>query len=214
VTDRSAAPDVGFEDLDPDPLRQFQLWFEEARASDRILEPAAMSVASIGPDGPSSRIVLLRRVDERGFCFFTNYESQKGRELTDDPRVAAVFYWDPLRRQVRLTGRVGRTSEAESDEYHVTRAPGSQLAAWASDQSRPVADRATLERRYAEVVERFGGSAAAGEAALVPRPPWWGGFRIVPQRIEFWEARLNRLHDRIAYDRKPDGGWQRRRLMP
>jgi pyridoxamine 5'-phosphate oxidase len=211
VTDPLAASDLGFEDLDPDPLRQFELWFEEARASERIVEPAAMSVASVGRDGPSSRVVLLRRFDQRGFCFFTNYESQKGRELLADPRAAAVFYWDPLRRQVRITGRVERTSEAESDEYHVTRARGSQLAAWASDQSRPVADREALQRRYAEAVERFGEGEGNG---AVPRPAWWGGLRIVPQRMEFWQARQNRLHDRIAYDRQPDRTWQRQRLMP
>jgi pyridoxamine 5'-phosphate oxidase len=152
-------------------------------------------------------MVLLRRFDERGFCFFTNYQSQKGRELLADPRATAVFYWDPLRRQVRISGPVERTTDAESDEYHATRARGSQLAAWASEQSRPVADRTTLEQRYLDVVERF-------EDAEVPRPAWWGGIRIVPRRMEFWQGRRNRLHDRIAYERDPSGTWQRRRLMP
>jgi pyridoxamine 5'-phosphate oxidase len=200
-------PDWGFEDLDPDPLRQFGVWMAEAEAVPEILEPTAMAVSSIGPDGASSRIVLMRGYDERGFCFFTNYESQKGRELRADPRAAAVFYWDPLRRQVRITGAVEKTSEQDSDEYFATRVVGSQLAAWASEQSRPIADRAALQARYAEVEARFGEGG-------VPRPPWWGGFRIVPARIEFWQGRLNRLHDRLRYERAPDGSWQRQRLMP
>ena len=201
------APEDGFGDLDADPIVQFERWFHEASASQQIQEPAAMSVASIGPDGPSVRMVLLRGFDQRGFCFFTNYESQKGRELLSDPRAAAALYWDPLRRQVRLVGRVEKTSEAESDDYHASRARGSQLAAWASDQSRPIETRAALEGRYADMVARFGDGP-------VPRPPHWGGFRLVPQRIEFWQARRDRLHDRMLYERQADGTWQRHRLMP
>jgi pyridoxamine 5'-phosphate oxidase len=199
--------DGGFDDLDPDPIVQFAHWFGEAVASNLLQEPAAMAVASIGPDGPSARIVLLRRFDERGFRFFTNYESQKGRELQADPRIAGVFYWDPLRRQVRITGRVEKTTVAESDEYHASRALGSQVAAWASDQSRPIESRQALEARYAKALARFTGAA-------VPRPPHWGGFRLVPSRVEFWQARENRLHDRIVYERQPEGEWRRQRLMP
>lgn len=201
VSDRS------FDDLDPDPIIQFATWFGEAAASALILEPAAMSVASVGADGPSARMVLMRRFDERGFRFFTNYRSQKGRQLLADPRIAAVFYWDPLRRQVRLTGRVEMAAEAESDEYHSSRARGSQVAAWASDQSEPIDSREALDARYEEALARF-----AGED--VPRPPHWGGFCLVPQRIEFWQARVNRLHDRMVYERQTDGSWRRQRLMP
>ena len=201
------APEDGFDDLDPDPIVQFERWFHEAAASQQIQEPAAMSVASVGPDGPSVRMVLLRGFDASGFCFFTNYESQKGRELLAHPRAAAALYWDPLRRQVRLVGRVEKTSDAESDEYHASRARGSQLAAWASEQSRPIDSRAALEARYAAVASRFGDGP-------VPRPPYWGGFRLVPERIEFWQARRNRLHDRMLYERQADGTWQRHRLMP
>lgn len=201
------ALDSGFDDLEPDPVIQFAHWFAEAAASRRIVEPAAMSVATLGAEGPSVRMVLLRRFDEGGFRFFTNYESQKGRELLADPRVAAAFYWDPLRRQVRLAGRVEMTTQEESDDYHASRAPGSQVAAWASDQSRPIQSRAELEARYAEALARFGRGS-------IPRPPQWGGFRLVPRRIEFWQARANRLHDRLAYERLPDGTWRRQRLMP
>ena len=207
MTQEQRTPDGGFDDLDPDPIVQFAHWFREASASGLIQEPAAMSVASVGPEGPSARIVLLRRFDERGFCFFTNYQSRKGRELQADPRVAAVFYWDPLRRQVRVTGRAEKTTDAESDDYHASRAPGSQVAAWASDQSRPIESRQALEARYAAALARFGG-------APVPRPPHWGGFRLVPSRIEFWQARENRLHDRIVYERGAEGAWSRQRLMP
>lgn len=199
--------DSGFDDLDPDPFIQFAHWFQEAAASPLIQEPAAMAVASVGNDGPSVRMVLLRRFDENGFRFFTNYESQKGRELLGDPRAAAVFHWDPLRRQVRLTGRVEKATAAESDEYHATRSTGSQIAAWASDQSRPVDSREALEARYDAALGRF----SDGD---VPRPPHWGGFRLIPRRMEFWQARENRLHDRIVYERQPGGSWSRQRLMP
>jgi pyridoxamine 5'-phosphate oxidase len=200
---------MGFIDLDPDPLRQFEAWLTEAQAAGSMREPNAMAVASIGEDGwPSVRMVLLRGYDTRGFCFFTNFESQKGRELGALARAAAVFYWDPLMRQVRVVGSVGRVSDEESDASHASRARGSQIAAWASDQSQPIADRAALEIRYAEAAARF------GEEEPVPRPPYWGGFRLEPQRIEFWQGRENRLHDRLLYERQEDGSWKRRRLMP
>lgn len=207
--DLTGAERSGFIDLDPDPLRQFDAWLSEAQAAGTIREPNAMAVASVGEDGwPSVRMVLLRGYDERGFCFFTNFESQKGRELGAQPRAAAVIYWDPLARQVRIVGTVERTSDTESDAYHASRARGSQIAAWASDQSRPIADRAELERRYAATAARFRDDEA------IPRPPYWGGFRIVPLRFEFWQGRENRLHDRLLYERQADSTWKRRRLMP
>jgi len=200
---------TGFMDLGPDPLRQFDAWLTEAQVAGSIREPNAMAVASVGEDGwPSVRMVLLRGYDERGFCFFTNFESEKGRELTAQPRAAAVLYWDPLMRQVRIVGAVERASDAESSAYHASRARGSQIAAWASDQSRPIRDRAELEKRYAEAAARF------GDDEPVPRPAYWGGFRIVPRRIEFWQGRENRLHDRLLYERQEDGSWKRGRLMP
>jgi pyridoxamine 5'-phosphate oxidase len=205
----TASERTGFIDLDPDPLPQFAAWLTEAQAAGTIREPNAMAVASVGEDGtPSVRMVLLRGYDERGFVFFTNFESEKGRELTAQPRAAAVLYWDPLMRQVRIVGSVERASDAESDAYHASRARGSEIAAWASDQSRPIADRAELEIRYAEAAARF------PEDQPIPRPPYWGGFRIVPRRIEFWQGRENRMHDRLLYERQADGTWKRRRLMP
>ncbi len=200
---------TGFIDLDPDPQRQFSAWLSEAQAAGSIREPTAMAVASLGEDGwPSVRMVLLRGWDERGFVFFTNFESQKGRELTAQPHAAAVLYWDPLMRQVRIVGAVEPAGDAESDAYHASRARGSQIAAWASDQSRPIADRAELEIRYAQAAARF------RDDDPIPRPPYWGGFRIVPRSIEFWQGRENRLHDRLLYERQKDGTWKRGRLMP
>jgi pyridoxamine 5'-phosphate oxidase len=198
---------AGFDDLDPDPVTQFRRWLADAESSRAIREPTAMAIATVGGDGrPSARMVLIRRFDEHGFCFFTDYESQKGRELAHNPWAAAVVYWDPLARQVRISGQVERTSQAESDAYYAARAPGSRIAAWASRQSRPIADRAALERRYAVTERRFAGGD-------VPRPPNWGGFRLVPRRFEFWQSRENRLHDRLAYELGADGTWQRQRLM-
>jgi pyridoxamine 5'-phosphate oxidase len=197
----------GFEDLDPDPFVQFARWYADAIAAGGLNDPSAMAIATIGPAGPSVRMVLFRRFDETGFCFYTSYESDKGRELMADPRAAAVIHWDPIRRQVRFAGRVEPTTAAESDEYFDTRPRGSQLAAIASDQSRPIGSRTELEARYAATEARF-------EGAAVPRPSNWGGFRLVPDRIEFWESRINRLHDRIRYERGSDGSWSRQRLMP
>jgi pyridoxamine 5'-phosphate oxidase len=199
--------DVGFEDLDPDPFVQFARWFADAIAVGGLNDPSAMAIATIGPTGPSVRMVLLRRFDETGFRFFTNYESDKGRDLLADPRAAAVIHWDPVRRQVRIQGRVEVAAAAESDDYWDSRPRGSQLAAVASDQSRPIESRAELEARYAATEARY-------EGRDVERPSNWGGFRLVPDRIEFWQSRINRLHDRIRYERNPDGSWSRRRLMP
>lgn len=192
-------------DLDPDPLRQFDLWFEAARGTD-LPAPEAMTLATATPEGrPSARMVLLKSADERGFAFHTNYESRKGVELAANPHAALLFHWQPLGRQVRVEGHVERVPNEESEAYFVTRPLGSRLAAWASPQSRPLADRAELERRYAEAQERFGED--------VPLPPNWGGFRLVPEAYEFWEHGDDRLHDRVRYERDGDA-WSLTRLAP
>jgi pyridoxamine 5'-phosphate oxidase len=194
------------QDLLPDPLALVQRWFAEAQAAG-IEQADAMTLATATPDGrPSARAVLLKGVDARGFAFFTNYESRKARELDANPRAALVLLWTALHRQVRATGDVARLSAEESDEYFATRARGSQLGAWASDQSRPLPDRAALEQRWAALDERWAGT-------VVPRPPHWGGYRLEPDEIELWQGRANRLHDRFAYTRGPHG-WNRERLQP
>ena len=190
--------------LDPDPLRQFERWIADAAAAVDVPEAAALATST--PDGrPSARMVLLKGSDERGFAFFTNYESRKARELAVNPRAALLFHWPPLGRQVRVEGGVGRVDAAESEAYFRTRPLASRLAAWASPQSRPLADRAELERLYADAAERFG--------ADVPLPPSWGGFRLVPDAYEFWQHGDDRLHDRIRYEREGNA-WKRERLAP
>ena len=193
------------EALDPDPLAQFHAWFAEAR--DAVEQPDAVALATATPDGrPSVRMVLLKRADEQGFGFHTNLQSRKGDELASNPRAALLFHWQPLGRQVRIEGAVGAAPAPESEEYFRTRPLESRLAAWASPQSRPLADRAELERLYEEAAARFPG-------AEVPLPPHWGGFRVVPDAYEFWQRGEHRLHDRIRYER--DGaGWRRQRLAP
>jgi pyridoxamine 5'-phosphate oxidase len=190
-----------------DPVQLFRDWFAAAEATGAPL-PEAMTLATADPDAkPSARTVLLKGVDERGFIFFSNYESRKGRELAANPRAALVFHWaQEPRRQVLVTGTVERVSEAESDAYYATRPVGSRLAAWASRQSRPISGREELERAYAEAEQ------AHGEEP--PRPAFWGGYVLIPETIEFWESRPNRLHERLRYTRATDGSWQAEPLAP
>ena len=191
--------------LDPDPVRQVTAWLEEARAAG-IRFPETMTLATASTDGaPSARMVLLKGADERGFVFFTNRESRKGRELARNARAALVLYWQLLGRQVRIEGSVEEASAEESEDYWRTRPRGSQLSAAASPQSEPVADRHALELRRAELAGRHPDE--------VPLPPFWGGYRVVPDAIELWEHRDDRLHDRALYTREGDG-WRLERLAP
>ncbi len=193
-------------ELDPDPIRQFHRWFEEATLSE-IPEPNAMVLATASPDArPSARIVLLRGYDERGFVFFTNYESRKGRELEANPHAALAFHWHDLERQVRVEGPVVRSSAEESDAYFQSRPAGSRLGAWASRQSEVIADREILEARIRAFELQYAGGP-------IPRPEHWGGYRVVPTVIEFWQGRPSRLHDRLRYTRS-EGGWLIERLSP
>jgi pyridoxamine 5'-phosphate oxidase len=188
------------------PLEQFSAWYEHAKAAG-VVEPEAMALATSTAEGvPSVRFVLLKGIDERGVEFFTNYESRKAGELAANPRAAIAVLWKPLERQVRLEGAVEVLTPEESDEYFASRARVSQLGAWASRQSQAIPDREWLEHR----VEEFGNEYPD----TVPRPPHWGGFRLVPHAIEFWEGRPNRLHDREAFTRGADGAWHARRLSP
>ncbi|MDP9487375.1 MAG: pyridoxamine 5'-phosphate oxidase [Actinomycetota bacterium] len=194
-------------DLRPDPLAQFRGWFEDALAAG-LHEPNAMTLATATPGGkPSARVVLLKGFDERGFVFYTNYEGRKGEELGRNPRAALVFYWGELERQVRIEGRASRVPERESDAYYASRPRGSRLGAWASEQSRPVEGREVLESRLRALEREY-------EGREVPRPPFWGGYRVEPEAVEFWQGRQNRLHDRIVYRRRGAGGWEIERLQP
>jgi pyridoxamine 5'-phosphate oxidase len=194
--------------VDRDPFKQFGGWFGEALAA-QLLEPYAMTVATVGIDGqPSARIVLLRGWDERGFAFFTNYESQKGHELAHTPRAALLFSWGPLERQIRIEGSVTRLSGAESDAYFAQRPRGHRLSAWASHQSSVVPDRGSLEAAMQSYEDVYPGDD-------VPRPDYWGGYRVAPSRFEFWQGRRNRVHDRILYRRAiATGAWIIERLSP
>jgi pyridoxamine 5'-phosphate oxidase len=194
-------------ELAADPLEQFGRWLGEAQSAG-LLEPEAMTLATATPDGrPSARMVLLRGWDERGFVFYTNYHSRKARQLEANPRAALVFYWVELDRQVRLEGRVERVSAAESDAYFRSRPRDSRLSAWASPQSEVITSREFLEERMRLLAAQYLGQE-------VPRPPHWGGFRLLPDRIEFWQGRPNRLHDRFCYRRLDTGQWQLERLAP
>ena len=189
-----------------DPMRQLARWLEEARAAG-VIEPNAMSLATVGPDGaPGTRMVLLRALDEGTAVFYTNLESRKALDLANDPRCALLWWWPPLERQVRLEGRAAALPRGVAAAYFATRPRGSQLGAWASPQSRPLPDRAALEARLAEAEARF-------EGREVPLPPHWGGFAVTPQVLEFWQGRPSRLHDRFVYERV-GARWSRRRLAP
>ncbi len=189
-----------------DPVERFQEWFREAEQAG-VEVPEAMTLATAAPDGaPSARMVLLKGADEEGFVFYSGYVSRKAGELEANPRAALVFYWRPLGKQIRVEGRVERVPDAESETYFATRPRGSQLAAWASQQSRSLPSREELERRYAELEREY-------EGREVPRPSHWGGFRLRPDAIEFWEHRENRLHDRTRYTRAREA-WHSERLAP
>ncbi len=195
------------EDVDPDPFRQFERWFEAA-VGVGASQPEAAAVATATPDGaPSVRMVLVKRVERDGFVFYSNYESRKGRELAANPRASLMFHWEPLGRVVRVEGPVQRTSREDSLAYAHSRGRGSQLSAAASPQSRPVPDRTWLERRVAELENQYSGTE-------VPLSESWGGFRIAPRRFEFWQHRESRLHDRLVYTPDADGSWRIERLAP
>jgi pyridoxamine 5'-phosphate oxidase len=190
-----------------DPFDLFAQWFEEAARSEPN-DPNAVAVASVDADGlPDVRMVLLKDFDARGFVFYTNFESAKGRQLEGRPKAALLFHWKTLRRQVRIRGPVTRVSEAEADAYWATRARSAQIGAWASAQSRPLPDRFALEKKIAETGLRFG-------LGKVPRPPQWSGFRVTPQVMEFWRDRPFRLHERLVFEHAPGGGWTTQRLYP
>ena len=194
-------------DAGTEPFFLFRKWFEQAKAAE-LKEPNAMTLATTTLDGiPSARIVLLKALDERGFTFFTNYDSRKGREMAANPRVALVFMWQQLERQVRVEGTVEIVTEAESDAYYITRPLGSRLGAWASQQSKVIPNREFLEAQHAALMAKY-------PDGNVPRPPNWGGYRVLPTSIEFWQGRPSRLHDRILFRRREDGSWDRFRLSP
>ena len=194
--------------FDPDPIIEFGKWYRKAARSFWITWPEAMCLATADQSGqPTSRLVLLKEFDQRGFVFYTNLKSRKGETLEANPRAAATFYWESLQRQVRIEGFVERVSSEESDDYFSTRARLSQLGAWASIQSQPLTNRLLLERRLADVKRRFAGKQ-------VPRPAHWGGLRLIPETVEFWKLRPNRLHDRFLYQKTSAGQWQISRLYP
>ncbi|MGY3202414.1 pyridoxamine 5'-phosphate oxidase [Streptomyces sp. TE5632] len=196
-------------DLAATPVEQFARWFKQAATDGGLFEPNAVVVSTADAQGrPSSRTVLLKHFDERGFVFYTNYDSRKGRELTGNPYASLLFPWHPMARQVIVTGVALRTGRDETAAYFRTRPHGSQLGAWASGQSSVLASRTELDTAYAELAARY------PEGEQVPVPPHWGGFRVAPQAVEFWQGRENRLHDRLRYVAQADGGWRVERLSP
>jgi pyridoxamine 5'-phosphate oxidase len=195
-------------EVQDDPIPQFERWLEEALRAE-VPEPNAMTLSTATANGiPSARIVLLKGLDKGGFLFYTNYQSQKGRELSENPHAALTFLWHELQRQVRVEGRVERLSPEASTEYFQSRPKSSQIGAWVSPQSQPIESREVLEKREQELWEKY------EDAEQLPRPEHWGGFRVVPQRIEFWQGRPSRLHDRIFFERDAAGNWEKRRLAP
>ncbi|MFC8943945.1 pyridoxamine 5'-phosphate oxidase [Streptomyces rochei] len=222
VTDRDAVPfalasmrkqyraeGLSESELAATPVEQFARWFKQAATDGGLFEPNAMVVSTADAEGrPSSRTVLLKHFDERGFVFYTNYGSRKGRELDANPYVSLLFPWHPMARQVIVTGTARRTGRDETAGYFRTRPHGSQLGAWASAPSSVVADRDALDAAYTELAARY------PEGEQVPVPPHWGGFRVVPETVEFWQGRENRLHDRLRYVARADGGWRVERLAP
>ena len=195
-------------DLDPDPIAMFHRWMQDTIDAG-IHEPNAVAVATVSADGrPSSRMVLLKGVDERGFVFYTNLDSRKGVDVAANPGVSLLFPWHDLQRQVRVDGTATRVGQAESEAYFASRPRESQLGAWASPQSQVVASRVALDERYDDVVGRF------GEDGEVPLPPYWGGLRVRPETVEFWQGRKGRMHDRLRYRRDADGAWAVDRLAP
>jgi len=201
-------PALNKSNVDRNPIKQFAKWYDEVRAHEVSEQDAiSMTLATATKDGePDARIVLLKSFDEAGFVFYTNYESRKGKELGENPRACLLFYWSKVWRQVRIEGSVEQVSEEESEDYFQTRPLGSKIGAWASNQSEAVESRDVLEQRYADLSERYGED--------VPRPPHWGGYRIHPEVIEFWQGRDNRLHDRLRYRVQADGTWLIERLGP
>ena len=194
------------EDVKKDPVDQFSVWWEEAVKSD-ITEVNAMTLATCSLNGmPSARIVLLKGYTKKGFVFYTNYESNKGKELKDNPHAALVFFWKELERQVRIEGTVEKISEAESEAYFQSRPTGSKIGAWASAQSSPIANREEIEKKYLNFSRQFNNTE-------IPRPPYWGGYIVKPSKIEFWQGRSSRLHDRILYSQQAEG-WKIERLSP
>ena len=194
--------------IDRDPFQQFTIWYDEAVAAG-LPEPEAMTLSTATLEGqPSARIVLLRGYDERGFCFFSNYSSQKGQELAANPYAAVTFHWVKLERQVRIAGRVEKVTEAESDAYFQSRPSQSRIGAWSSPQSSVISSRDALEELFKKYQEQYLDETA------IPRPEHWGGYRVIPKRIEFWQGRPNRLHDRLRFIRIDQGPWTLQRLAP
>ncbi len=206
---RKSYGEVGLEKSDENPIKQFILWLAEAAANPMIVEANAMVLSTVNNGEPSSRTVLLKDVSEAGFTFFTNYESKKAADISNNPNVALLFPWYPMERQVKIMGKAEKVSPAESDAYFASRPWSSQIGAWASNQSQPLSAREDLETIYKEFAEKY------PEGSSVPRAPHWGGYLVIPKQIEFWQGRYSRLHDRIRYTKaKPETNWNIQRIFP